>query len=133
MKERPVDPKPGIDADLRQVLHLEDRPEDAALVEAALEQEGLRCRIQVVATRATFIAALETQAFDVILSDFALPGFDGLSALRIAAERTPDTPFILVSGAIGEEAAIESLRGGATDYVLKHRFSRLVPAFLDWR
>jgi PAS domain S-box-containing protein len=123
-----MDAKPDNVKPKRQILHLEDQPLDVTLVQEALEQEGLDCRIQAVATRDEFVKALEATHFDVILSDFALPSFDGLAALEIATQRTPDTPFILVSGAIGEEAAIESLRNGATDYVLKHRLARLGPA-----
>ena len=111
-----------------RVLHLEDSPVDVTLVQETLERERLRCRFEVVATRDAFEKALASQTFDVILSDFALPRFDGLTALKIAGERAPDTPFILVSGAIGEEAAIVCLRSGATDYVLKHRLGRLGPA-----
>ena len=74
------------------------------------------------------MAALAQGGFDLILSDFSLPGFDGLSALGMALDRFPDVPFILVSGILGEERAIDSLKRGATDYVLKERLTRLVPA-----
>jgi len=75
-----------------------------------------------------FVSALERGGIDLILSDYTLPGFDGSSALEIAREKVPDVPFIFVSGTLGEEAAIDGLRDGATDYVLKHRLSRLAPA-----
>src|SRR4029077_20730056 len=78
--------------------------------------------------RGDFEAALALESFDLILADYMLPSYDGLKALRCARERSPNTPFLLVSGTIGEEAAIESLRDGATDYVLKHWPERLVPA-----
>ena len=113
---------------LERILHLEDDPRDAVLVRAALEGDGIDCEVINVSTRADFISALERGDIDLVLSDFALPSFDGLSALALARQMTPDTPFILVSGTMGEEAAIESLRNGATDYVLKHRLIRLAPA-----
>src|SRR5205823_2381032 len=86
------------------------------------------CQLHVVVTREAFVAALERKRFDLILSDFALPTFDGFSALAIARELAPDLPFIFVSGAMGEDRAVESLRSGATDYVLKQRLTRLGPA-----
>ena len=78
--------------------------------------------------RDDFVAALERGGIDMILSDFSLPAFDGLSAIEIARARWPDLPVILVSGTLGEEQAIDSLKSGATDYVLKERLSRLAPA-----
>src|SRR5258708_7456082 len=111
-----------------RILHLEDEANDQELVRATFEAEGLACRILAVATREAFVAALERDEFDLILSDFALPSFDGLSALKLSREKTPDVPLIFLSGTLGEEAAIEAVRSGATDYVLKQRLSRLVPA-----
>ena len=75
-----------------------------------------------------FVAALEHGGIDLILSDCTLPAFDGMSALKIAHAKWPAIPFIFVSGTLGEERAIDSLKSGATDYVLKERLSRLVPA-----
>jgi two-component system cell cycle sensor histidine kinase/response regulator CckA len=110
------------------VLYLEDSEQDAELVSAALEEGGLRCKIERVDTEEAFVAALRSRQFDVILSDFSMPGFDGKSGLRIARETCPETPFVFVSGTIGEHAAVETLADGATDFVLKdHPFSRLVP------
>jgi signal transduction histidine kinase len=111
-----------------RILHVEDDPNDAELIRLALEADGLRVRPERVTSGDELIAALERGGFDLILSDFALPGFDGLSALRICQQRAPSVPFILVSGQIGEEAAVDGVRGGATDYVLKHRLSRLGPS-----
>jgi signal transduction histidine kinase len=111
-----------------RIVHLEDDPKDAALVQSTLEADGIVCSIRLVQTRDDFTVALECGAIDLILSDFSLPAFDGLSALDIAHTRCPDVPFIIVSGTLGEELAIDTLKRGATDYVLKQRLTRLVPA-----
>src|SRR5216683_8435600 len=111
-----------------RVLHLEDNPNDAELIQAALQSEGIVSHVVRVETRADFLASLEQGGFDIILADYTLPSFDGLSALSIAMEKCPDVPFIFVSGTLGEEVAIEALKIGATDYVLKTRLSRLVPS-----
>ncbi len=111
-----------------RILYLEDDRNDVELVRAALEGEGFGCDVTNVETRTDFIAALEKDAFDIILADYRLPSFDGLSALAIAEEKNPEVPFVFVSGVMGEELAIDTLKSGATDYVLKQRLSRLVPA-----
>jgi PAS domain S-box-containing protein len=111
-----------------RILHVEDNPADADLVQALLASEGIACVIRQVETRTEFEAALEESSFDLIISDFTLPSFDGLSALEIARQKSPRVPFIFVSGTIGEEIAVESLREGAVDYVLKDRLSRLPAA-----
>ncbi|MGH8490203.1 MAG: putative bifunctional diguanylate cyclase/phosphodiesterase [Gammaproteobacteria bacterium] len=111
-----------------RVLYLEDSESDAELVQALLTEAGMACEFTRVETQAEFAAALEAGGFTLILSDNTLPAYDGLSALAYARERCPDLPFIFVSGTGGEEVAIESLKAGATDYVLKHQLSRLVPA-----
>jgi PAS domain S-box-containing protein len=111
-----------------RVLHLEDNAADAALCFETLASAGLNCDIVRVDSGTGFSSALEKSKFDLIISDFSLPGFDGKSALSLARTNHPDTPFIFVSGTIGEDTAIDSLVSGATDYVLKHKFSRLVPA-----
>ena len=110
-----------------RILHLEDNPGDAELIQATLESEGVVCDVTRVETQADFMAAL-AQRFDVILADYTLPAFDGLSALKSAMQACPDVPFIFVSGTLGEEVAIETLKIGATDYLLKERLSRLVPS-----
>jgi PAS domain S-box-containing protein len=110
------------------ILLLEDDPNDARLIEDLLEADQFACRIVCVQSHAEFSAALKDGDFDLILSDYKLPSFDGLSALSVALSARPDLPFIFVSGTLGEEAAIEALKVGATDYVLKTRMSRLVPA-----
>src|SRR5919198_4216903 len=121
----PVDPRS--ERTLR-ILHLEDDPRDVELVRDPLAADGREFDVRTVCTRGDFTAALEGGGVEVILSDFALPSFDGLSALEIARRLAPDLPFIFVSGTLGEEAAIDAVRLGATDYVLKHRLSRLAPA-----
>jgi PAS domain S-box-containing protein len=110
-----------------RILHLEDQPLDAELIQAMLTSDGFDCDVLRVETREDFEAALDQGDFDLILSDKTLPSFDGLTALAIACERRPEIPFIFVSGTLGEEVAIESLKNGATDYVLKQRLKRLVP------
>ena len=114
--------------EILRILHLEDDPNDAELVRSILENEGFNCDIIRVETRDEFVHALEQDAFDIILADYSLPMFDGLTALGLVKETCPTIPFILLSGTLGEELAIDSLKAGATDYVLKHRLSRLVPS-----
>lgn len=109
-----------------QFLLLEDNPLDAEIVGITLLDGGIDCEVQRVDTRSSFITALETDEFDLVLADYALPTFDGISALDIAQNLRPDLPFIFVSASIGEELAIEALKLGATDYVLKQRLQRLV-------
>ena len=111
-----------------RILHLEDDVTDAELAHCTLTTDGIACDVIRVETEAAFCATLQQGGFDLILADYALPSFDGLSALRITLERCPDVPFVFVSGTMGEEVAIEALKIGATDYVLKTRLSRLVPA-----
>jgi signal transduction histidine kinase len=110
------------------ILHLEDDLNDAALVRSTLENEGIACTTTRVETQNDFVEALEHGGIDLILSDFSLPRFDGLSATEIVRIQWPDIPLIFVSGTLGEERAIDSLKSGATDYVLKERLARLAPA-----
>ena len=109
-------------------LHLEDNPVDSELIESMLIGEGIPCRIQRVTTRSSFVHALQHDPVDVILSDVSLPGFNGMEALAIVRKTCPHIPFIFVTGTVGEETAIETLKSGARDYVLKQRLSRLVPS-----
>ncbi|MEH1870859.1 hybrid sensor histidine kinase/response regulator [Nostoc sp.] len=113
---------------LLRFLLLEDSLLDAELAEAMLTEGGINCKLIRVETGADFLAALEAETFDLILADYALPSFDGISALKIARNSCPEVPFIFVSAALGEELAIEALKNGATDYVLKQRLGRLVPS-----
>jgi PAS domain S-box-containing protein len=114
--------------DSLRILLLEDSLLDAEIIQATLLDADIPNEFVRVDNRNDFVNALETDAFDLILSDFSLPGFDGFSALNFAQTLCPEIPFILVSAAIGEEVAIEALKQGATDYVLKHRLGRLVPS-----
>ena len=111
-----------------QILHLEDEPDFAELVCTLLDQDNLAADVKRVSDRQGFSQALITGNFDLIISDYHLPSFTGLEALIIAKKTRPFTPFILVSGTIGEHAAIESLKAGATDYVLKQTPDRLPSA-----
>src|SRR6185312_331135 len=99
-----------------RILHLEDNPYDTEIVTMLLTEENIPCEINRVETRKDFEAALEAQNCGLIISDFSLPSFDGLKALSLTRERIADMPFILFSGTIGEETAIECLKRGATDY-----------------
>ena len=111
-----------------RILILEDLPSDAELMIYELREAEIADAYRRVADRGDFVAALAERWADLILSDFHLPGFNGLEALALAQAACPDTPFIFVSGAMGEEVAIDALKQGATDYVLKDRLTRLGPA-----
>jgi len=111
-----------------RLLHLEDNATDGDLIATTLTEAGLDCVAQRVDTRSAFETALRTGAIDLILADYSIPGFDGMSALELAHQHMPDVPFLFVSATIGEELAIDAMHHGATDYVLKQRLSRLVPS-----
>jgi C4-dicarboxylate-specific signal transduction histidine kinase len=111
-----------------RILLLEDDAADAELVRELLEADRLICTITRTQNHPEFLAALEGGNIDIILADYKLPSFDGLSALALAQEKCPGPPFIFVSGTMGEELAIEALKQGAADYVLKTRLARLAPA-----
>ena len=111
-----------------RVLHLEDSRRDAELIQSMLEEEGLSCEVVHAKNQDEFEAAMTSKSFDVILSDFALPHYNGLSALDFARSKSSTVPFILVSGTVGEELAVQSLRTGATDYILKQKPARLAEA-----
>jgi CheY-like chemotaxis protein len=110
------------------ILHFEDDPKDAALVQSTLEAEGITCAVTWVQDRGDFVAALRGGGFDLIISGFTLREFAGLSAVAAVRAGWPDLPIILVSGTLGEELAIDSLESGATDYVFKDHLCRLAPA-----
>jgi PAS domain S-box-containing protein len=113
-----------------RILHLEDDPDFSDLVRSLLARENIEADLVLVSTKAEYQKALDEDSFDVVLADYLLPEYTGLEALQFLRRRCRETPFLLVSGTIGEEAAIESLRTGATDYVLKQWPDRLVPALL---
>ena len=107
---------------------LEDDSADAELTKYALRKGGLNFSVSRVESREEYVQQLGEHPPALILSDYSLPGFNGHDALEIAQEKCPETPFIFVTGTMGEEVAIETLKSGATDYVLKTRLSRLMPA-----
>ena len=111
-----------------RILHLEDDVKDTELLQGMLEAEGVSIELTRVETEHDFVAALKRGKLDLILADYTLPSFDGVSALRLAHEHAPDVPFLFVSGTLGEDVAIEALKKGATDYVLKTRLARLGPS-----
>src|SRR5258708_18133325 len=111
-----------------RILSVEGDPKDTELIQDLLETEGVACEVTRIDTEAALLASLEQGGIDLILADYTLPSFDGISALKLALKACPDVPFIFVSGTLGEEVAIEALKSGATHYVLKTRLSRLVPS-----
>jgi signal transduction histidine kinase/ActR/RegA family two-component response regulator len=110
---------------LLHILHLEDEPHDSELMAATLRAEGVECDIVRVDTRDAFVRHLRDELVDVIISDVSVPGFDGITAQQVWQQERPKIPFIFLSGTFGEEVAIERLRAGATDYVLKHWVEKL--------
>jgi two-component system, cell cycle sensor histidine kinase and response regulator CckA len=110
------------------ILQLEDDPLDALLIRKTLEAGGILFESTCVHTRDDFVAALDKGGIDIVLSDFSLPTFDGLKAVELSRKRWPDLPIILVSRTLGEDVAIETLKSGATDYILKQGLPRLIPA-----
>jgi signal transduction histidine kinase len=111
-----------------RALILEDEPTDAELALVALAEGGYRCLPTVAAGRAAFEAAFAPGRYDLVLADYSLPDYTGMEALSFVRQTDALVPFVLVSGAMGEERAIEALRAGATDYILKHGMVRLAPA-----
>ncbi len=111
-----------------RILHLEDSASDSELAREQLGVEGISCELRRVETREQFEAALDAGGVDLILADFQLPAFDGVTAYLLARQICPDVPFVMLTGKLGEEYAIDTLELGVTDYVLKQRLSRLAPA-----
>ena len=111
-----------------KIVMVEDVESDAEITLRELKRGGLRVEFRRVETEMELVRECDEFDPDVVLSDFALPNFDGLSALSVVRQLKPDVPFIFVSGTIGEETAVKSLRSGATDYVLKTNLSRLAAA-----
>jgi diguanylate cyclase (GGDEF)-like protein len=127
IRDHPTRGSVGMETPLRLLL-VEDVPAEAELAVREFTRYGIECDWRRVDTEEGLVQEIESLRPHVIVSDFSLPRFDGLSALRIAQVRAPDVPFLFLSGTIGEETAIESLRSGAMDYVLKNNIARLVPA-----
>src|ERR1700733_7111082 len=111
-----------------RILHLEDNPADALLVRDQFANDDLAVDMRHVMHREEFAAALVEGGWDLVLADYRLPDFNGLDALKLVRKIFPLMPFILMSGTIGEQAAIESLKAGATDYILKQNRDRLPSA-----
>jgi diguanylate cyclase (GGDEF)-like protein/PAS domain S-box-containing protein len=111
-----------------RILHLEDHPRDADVIRDKLAIADLICDIDLVNSREEYDVALAGGPFDLILCDYNLPDYDGLSALKLARQRQPGIPVIIISGSIEEEEAVKCLHLGATDYLLKHRLERFIPA-----
>ena len=113
--------------DTLRLLHLEDSELDHQLVLAHVNRGGLKVQATRIESEAEFVAALR-KPWDAIISDYNLPGFSGLAALELLKASARDLPFLIVSGEIGEETAVEAMRNGASDYLRKSNLSRLVPA-----
>src|SRR5690606_1015421 len=111
-----------------RILYVEDLKEDVERAVYQMQRAGLACEWRRVETEQALIEGLHDFNPELILSDFSLPQFDGMSALRVARENAPRVPFVFLSGTIGEERAIQALRAGAVDYVLKENLARLGPA-----
>ena len=108
-----------------QILHLEDNANDAQLIQAILRKSGVIFDYFFVDNQEDYLHILKNKEIDIILSDYHLPGYNGRDALLVAKKNYPQIPFVFISGTMGEEAAIDSLLNGATDYVLKNRMERL--------
>jgi len=117
--------EPAAEQEELRILCVEDSPEDAELMRELLTDEGFAVTMSVVDTLEAVRAALTDGSYDVVLADYNLPGFNGEATLQVALETAPQTPFVVVSGSIGEETAVDLLKHGADDYVLKDRLSRL--------
>ena len=113
----------GLTQQLR-ILCLEDSKVDADLVYERLLAEGYAMQFDIVSTGQEFISKLRDVHYDLILSDYNMPGYDGLAALKHVQSNCPEVPFICISGTIGDDTAVELLKQGASDYVLKDRLSR---------
>src|SRR5688500_5042513 len=120
----------SISATPLKILQIEDDSADAELITATLRSDGLDFEITRVQDEKGLIQALQQQTFDVVLADYRLPTLNGTEALRIVHSMAPDLPFILVTGTVGEETAVATLKQGATDFVLKASMGRLGPVVL---
>src|SRR6266511_2732066 len=113
-----------------RILIVEDKPSDAELAKYTIQKVLKDCEFQIVETRKDFLNALEVFQPDVILSDYSLPRFDGMKALKLVLEHAPLTPLIIWTGSISEDVAVECMKAGANNYVLKENIKRLAPAVI---
>ncbi len=120
--------QPSTDSQQLRLLLLEDNAADAELIAALLAKAQPGYEFTRVETESEFRSTLKSEPIDLILADYSLPTFDGLSAIKIVQDVCPDVPCILVSGVLGEERAVEALKAGATDYIVKQRLELLAPA-----
>ncbi|MCX6163180.1 MAG: response regulator [Ignavibacteriae bacterium] len=111
-----------------KILHLEDSINDSVLIRSMIDKGGIVYDYFLAGNEKDYLKILETEKVDIILCDYVLPDYNGRDALKVAREKYSDIPLIFVSGTMGEDAAIETLVNGATDYVLKNKLKRLVPA-----
>jgi signal transduction histidine kinase len=111
-----------------RVLHVEDNPADARLVDVELRRGGFEVVSERIETEASMRAALERDAWDLVVSDFSMPSFDARAALLVLKSTGIDIPFLVVSGSVGEETAVEILTSGAADFIIKGNLARLLPA-----
>jgi len=117
-----------MDWNIIRLLLVEDSADDAALVAAEVQRDGHVPMLERVDTEKDFLVALQKHSWDAIICDYALPQFSGPEALRLLRQQGLDTPFIMVSGVCGEEAAVAMMKAGANDYIMKRNLGRLVPA-----
>src|SRR5437763_1290151 len=110
------------------VLLVEDSEKDALLIAHELRSHGFVLRFKRVQNSQGFLGALEEQPWDVVIADYSLPRFSALGALKLLQQSGLDLPFIIVSGAIGEETAVAAMKAGAHDYIMKDKLARLIPA-----
>jgi len=113
-----------------RILIVEDKAVDADLAKHTIRKVLKDCEFQVVETSEAFLTALQIFQPEVILSDYSLPRFDGMKALRLALNHAPPTPLIIWTGSIGEDVAVECMKAGANNYVLKENIKRLAPAVI---
>ncbi|MGH7283321.1 MAG: response regulator, partial [Polyangiaceae bacterium] len=111
-----------------RLLLVEDSEDDALLVLRAIERGGYAVQHRRVCTRADLEEALAMSEWDVIVSDYAMPGFSGIAALSVVMQRGIDAPFIIVSGTVGDDEAVAAVRAGARDYLMKDRLARIGPS-----
>ena len=132
---RPCAPNPGSAAPAEagpscSILHLEDDAGDADLIQATLQQQGIKCRLRQVKDRTEYVAALASPDFDLILADLSLPSFDGWTALDLAQKACPEIPFIFLSGTMSQASAAQSFQRGAADCLSKNDLAHLAPSVL---